>query len=144
MKYKNKNEERAWEMFRKSVGPRVWSGRDLGTWFAMGVFIGVMLVAPYTLGDDNIITMEQTGDTFQLGVDQFGHSNEISMLDGNSYINASTLDMYLVQVNTSHTALATAKGSAKAECQKQLRCFFPFLAPCAALDADCRSRCRRN
>jgi len=58
MKYKNKNEERAWEMFRKSVGPRVWSGRDLGTWFAMGVFIGVMLVAPYTLGDDNIITME--------------------------------------------------------------------------------------
>ena len=106
MKYKNKNEERAWEMFRKSVGPRVWSGRDLGTWFAMGVFIGVMLVAPYTLGDDNIITMEQTGDTFQLGVDQFGHSNEISMLDSNSYINASTLDMYLVQVNTSHTALA--------------------------------------
>ena len=103
---KTEHEERAWERFRKATGPQIWTGRDLGTWFAMGVFVGAMIIAPFTFSDDNVITMEQTGDTFQLGVDQFGHSNEISMLDGNSYINASTLDMYLVQVNTSHTALA--------------------------------------
>ena len=105
MKYKNKNEQRAWEMLRKSVGPQLWTGRDLGTWFAMGFFIGAMLVAPFALADDNIITMEQTGDTFQLGVDQFGHSNEVLMLDGNSYISASSLDMYLVQYNTNPSAM---------------------------------------
>ena len=35
MKYKDKNEERAWEMFRRSVGPRVWTMGDLGLWFSI-------------------------------------------------------------------------------------------------------------
>jgi hypothetical protein len=51
MKYKDKNEERAWEMFRKSVGPHIWTGYDLGTWFAIGVFIGVMIVAPFAFAN---------------------------------------------------------------------------------------------
>ena len=69
------------------------------------LFSILLLITLAVSADDNIITMEQTGDTFQLGIDQFGHSNEINMLDSNSYISAASLDMYLVQVNTSHTAL---------------------------------------
>jgi len=102
---KTEHEERAWERFRKATGPQIWTGRDLGTWFAMGVFVGAMIIAPFTFSDDNVITMEQTGDTFQLGIDQYGHANEVSMLDGNSYITASSLDMYLVQYNTNPSAM---------------------------------------
>jgi len=69
------------------------------------LFSILLLITLAVSADDNIITMEQTGDTFQLGIDQFGHSNEINMLDSNSYISAASLDMYLVQVNSSHTAL---------------------------------------
>ena len=69
------------------------------------LFSILLLITLAVSADDNIITMEQTGDTFQVGIDQFGHSNEINMLDSNSYISAASLDMYLVQVNTSHTAL---------------------------------------
>jgi len=69
------------------------------------LFSILLLITLAVSADDNIITMEQTGDTFQLGVDQFGHSNQINMLDSNSYISAASLDMYLVQVNSSHTAL---------------------------------------
>ena len=106
MKYKDKNEERAWEMFRKSVGPHIWSGSDLGKCFAMGFLFGVLMCVPIVaMSDDNLITMEQTGDTFQLGIDQYGHANEVSMLDGNSYITASSLDMYLVQYNTNPSAM---------------------------------------
>jgi len=80
-----------------------------GNYFTMDyikqTFIVLVLgLAPLVLAD-NELTIEQSGDTFQLGVEQIGHSNEIQMLDSNSYITATSLDMYLVQVNTSHTAL---------------------------------------
>ena len=55
--------------------------------------------------DDNVISLEQSGNNLQLGIDQFGHSNEIKMLDSNSYITATNLDMYLVQYNSHQTAL---------------------------------------
>lgn len=55
--------------------------------------------------DDNVINIEQSGNNFQLGIDQIGHSNEIKMLDSNSYITATSLDMYLVQVNSNSSAL---------------------------------------
>jgi|14_taG_2_1085336.scaffolds.fasta_scaffold05003_4 hypothetical protein len=103
MKYKDKNEERAWEMFRKSVGPRVWTMGDLGLWFSIGMVVGILLAAPMALAD-NVIEMEQTGDTLILGVDQFGYDNNINMSGGTSYITAAGLSMYLVQVNTNQTA----------------------------------------
>jgi len=65
----------------------------------------VLGLAPLVLAD-NELTIEQTGDTLQLGVDQIGHSNEIQMLDSNSYITATSLDMYLVQVNTNSYGLS--------------------------------------
>ena len=102
---KTEHEERAWERFRKATGPQIWTGRDLGTWFAMGVFVGAIIIAPFTFSDDNIITIEQTGDTFQLGIDQIGHNNQILMEDTQSYITASSLDMYLVQYNTNPSAM---------------------------------------
>ncbi len=101
---KTENEKRAWEMFRKSLGPNIWSNKDIFHAYMFGVICGILFLAPLAMAD-NEITIEQTGDTFQLGIDQFGHSNEISMLDNNSYISATSLDMYLVQVNTSSTAL---------------------------------------
>ena len=54
---------------------------------------------------DNEISMEQSGDNLQLGIDQFGYDNKIQMLDSNSYITASSLDLYLVQYNDHATAL---------------------------------------
>ena len=105
MKYKDTNEERAWEMFRKSVGPHIWTGKDLAVWFCVGFFIGVLVVLPLAANADNLITMEQTGDTFQLGIDQYGHANEVSMFGTQSYITASSLDMYLVQYNTNPSAM---------------------------------------
>lgn len=51
--------------------------------------------------DDNVISLEQSGDNLALGVDQIGYNNQIVMKDNNSYINSSNLNMYLVQVNYS-------------------------------------------
>lgn len=83
-----------------SIKILIWTGL-----FFWPIIILIALFSTFVQADDNIITMEQTGDTFQLGVDQFGHSNEILMLDGNSYITASSLDMYLVQYNTNPSAM---------------------------------------
>jgi hypothetical protein len=65
------------------------------------IFILSMLILPaICFADDNLISLEQSGDNFQLGIDQYGFNNNVEMLDTNSYITASNLDMYLVQVNT--------------------------------------------
>jgi len=69
------------------------------------MFISAMLLLPAMCFADNEITIEQTGDTFQIGVDQIGYDNEIKMFDNNSFISATSLGMYLVQVNTSSTTL---------------------------------------
>ena len=63
-------------------------------------FIMLVMCISYDVKADNKITMTQSGDNLQLGVDQIGYSNEIKMLDSNSYITASSLDMYLVQYNS--------------------------------------------
>lgn len=61
-----------------------------------------LLIAPlFANADDNVISLEQSGDNLQLGVDQYGYNNTVEMLDSNSYINSSSLNMYLVQVNDS-------------------------------------------
>jgi len=57
----------------------------------------MMLMLPVMCFADNEITIDQAGDNFQLGVDQFGDNNVIEMLDVDSYITATSLDMYLVQ-----------------------------------------------
>ena len=65
-----------------------------------------LLIAPlFANADDNTITMEQSGNNFQLGIDQIGHSNQILMFDNSSFITASSLDMYLVQYNTNPSAM---------------------------------------
>ena len=48
---------------------------------------------------DNEINIEQTGDNLDLKIDQIGSSNIIQMLDHNSYINSSSLDIWIVQYN---------------------------------------------
>lgn len=63
-------------------------------------FIMLVMCISYDVKADNKITMTQSGDNLQLGVDQIGYSNEIKMLDSNSYITASSLNMYLVQYNS--------------------------------------------
>lgn len=73
--------------------------------FGWLILVMYFLLATGKAYADNEISIEQTGDNLQLGIDQIGYANEIFMLDGNSYITASSLDMYLVQVNTSSTAL---------------------------------------
>lgn len=66
------------------------------------IIILTLLIAPlFANADDNVISLEQSGDNLQLGVDQYGYNNTVEMLDSNSYINSSNLNMYLVQVNDS-------------------------------------------
>ena len=65
----------------------------------LGLAVIFLFFTAQLCADDNIISLEQSGDNFQLGVDQFGYDNEIKMLDANSYITAPSLDMYLVQFN---------------------------------------------
>ena len=48
---------------------------------------------------DNEINIEQTGDNLDLQIDQIGSSNIVQMLDSNSYINSSSLDIWIVQYN---------------------------------------------
>ena len=51
---------------------------------------------------DNEINIEQTGDNLDLQIDQIGSSNIVQMLDSNSYINSSSLDIWIVQYNFGH------------------------------------------
>ena len=61
--------------------------------------IGVLCI-PMTYADDNVISLEQSGDNFSLEVEQVGYNNEVGMLDSNSYINnAPSLDIQIVQYN---------------------------------------------
>lgn len=101
---KDKNEERAWEMFRKSIGPRIWSGRDLVEFFCFGIVFGILLTLPLVALADNEITIEQTGDNLNLEVEQVGVNNVIQMQDVYSYISASSLDLLLIQYNDTSTS----------------------------------------
>jgi len=61
-----------------------------------------LLVSPLLANaDDNVISIEQSGNNLQLGIDQIGYNNKVEMKDSNSYITATNLSMYLVQVNDS-------------------------------------------
>ena len=53
--------------------------------------------------DDNQISLEQSGDNFQLDITQIGFNNTVKMLDSASYINnAANLSIYIVQHNNSN------------------------------------------
>ena len=49
--------------------------------------------------DDNVIAIEQTGNNLNLNITQVGYGNTVEMLDGDSYINASSLNFQIVQYN---------------------------------------------
>lgn len=83
------------------MAPKI-TGTHLGIIVMLAFF---MLQCNILMADDNLISLEQSGDDFALGVEQIGYKNEILMLDGNSFISAASLDMYLVQVNTNPNAL---------------------------------------
>ena len=76
--------------------------KSLGEITALGAvfFISVLALTPSAEADDNLIHIEQSGDNFQLGVDQFGFNNTIDMLNADSFISSTNLDIYLVQVNS--------------------------------------------
>jgi len=97
---KDENEKRAWEMFRKSIGPHIWTSNDLFVFFGAGLLFGILMTLPLVALADNVITIEQTGDNLNLEIQQYGADNEIKMLDQYSYINASSLDLLVVQYNT--------------------------------------------
>ena len=78
MKHKNEHEERAWEMLKKSIGPRIWSDADLGYFFGAGLLFGILMTLPLVaLAQDNIITIDQAGDYLDLTINQEGYDNEI-------------------------------------------------------------------
>ena len=46
--------------------------------------LGMLLLPAMCFADDNIITMEQTGDNFELTIDQIGYNNVIQRWRTNS------------------------------------------------------------
>jgi len=75
---------------------------------AVSLIMFLMMVAFDSKAEDNVIAIEQTGDTFQLGIEQIGQDNEIGMFDTNSFISSSSLNMYLVQYNTGTSVLTNS------------------------------------
>jgi len=67
----------------------------------LGIAVLIIFFSAQICADDNVISLEQSGDNLQLGVDQYGYNNTVEMLDSNSYINSANLNIYLVQVNDS-------------------------------------------
>jgi len=94
------NEERAWEMLKQAQGPGIWTGKDLFKAFLFGLFLGLLMLSPVLLADDNQISLEQSGNNLSLEIEQVGYNNQIGMLDSASYINnAPNLDIHIVQYN---------------------------------------------
>jgi hypothetical protein len=94
------NEERAWEMLKQAQGPGIWTGKDLFKAFLFGLFLGLLMLSPVLLADDNQISLEQSGNNLLLEIEQVGYNNQIGMLDSASYINnAPNLDIHIVQYN---------------------------------------------
>ena len=98
MKTRSEHEEKAWAKFRKQTS-HIWTTKDLGYVFVLGLIFGMLMLAPNALAD-NIISIEQTGDNLDLDIHQFGADNEIKMLDQYSFINSSSLDLLIIQYNT--------------------------------------------
>ena len=65
------------------------------------IILAVVIFPLLANADDNVISIEQSGNNLQLGIDQIGYNNKVEMKDSNSYITATNLSMYLVQVNDS-------------------------------------------
>lgn len=70
-------------------------------WCLLGMYF--ILAAGKTYAD-NEITIEQTGDNFDLTIEQVGANNIIKMQDVYSYINSASLSMLLVQYNDTNTS----------------------------------------
>lgn len=69
-----------------------------------GTHLGLLLILVFFTGqvfaDDNIISLEQSGDNLELEIVQIGFNNKIRMLDTASYINnAPNLDIHIEQRN---------------------------------------------
>tara|TARA_B100001057_G_scaffold500814_1_gene618045 strand:- start:4773 stop:5495 length:723 start_codon:yes stop_codon:yes gene_type:complete len=63
---------------------------------------GMIAFVSEVKADDNEISLEQSGDNLELGIDQIGYNNIIKMLDNQSYINTTNFSIYLVQNNDSN------------------------------------------
>ena len=70
-------------------------------WLLLGMYF--LLAAGKTYAD-NEISIEQTGDNFDLTIEQVGANNIIKMQDVYSYINSASLSMLLVQYNDTNTS----------------------------------------
>ena len=67
-------------------------------WFIL--FMWLFLLAGKTYGDDNQISLTQSGNNLDLEITQVGYNNQVGMLDSASYINnAPYLDIHIVQYN---------------------------------------------
>lgn len=67
----------------------------------LGIFLILVFFTVQVFADDNIISLEQSGDNLNLQIVQIGHNNKIRMLDDQSYINNSpNLSMHLEQHNS--------------------------------------------
>lgn len=69
-----------------------------------GTHLGLLLVLVFftvqVFADDNMISLEQSGDNLNLQIVQIGHNNKVRMLDASSYINnAPNLSMHFEQHN---------------------------------------------
>ena len=60
--------EKDWELLKKQVGPRIWTGADLFKSFTVGLFLGLLVMSPVAMSQP-VITATGTGRTIQIATE---------------------------------------------------------------------------
>ena len=60
--------EKDWELLKKQVGPRIWTGADLFKAFIVGLFVGLLVMSPIAMAQP-VITATGTGRTPQIATE---------------------------------------------------------------------------
>ena len=54
--------EKDWELLKKQVGPRIWTGADLFKAFIVGLFLGLLIMSPIAMAQPEVTTYGTGGN----------------------------------------------------------------------------------
>ena len=52
------SEQRAWDMLKKTVGPNIWSNKDLFKAFTLGILLGMLFLSPIAVADEMVFNFK--------------------------------------------------------------------------------------
>ena len=55
--------EKDWELLKKQVGPRIWTGADLFKAFIAGLFLGLLVMSPIAMAQPTVTASGTGGNT---------------------------------------------------------------------------------